>query len=94
MICLLFIASALEYMPSRQGDAPNGLPPKLRLVLGGLPKYPGPKRRWFRSNSNSRRSRRILVRALRSEFRREAVAAVGLPRLLEPGRSLLLAVSL
>jgi hypothetical protein len=82
MIGPLFIASGLEYMSSRERDAPNGLAPTPRLVSGGLPKSPGPKRRWFLSIANSRSSRRILLRARRFEFQREPVAAVELPGLL------------
>jgi len=81
----LFIASGLEHMPSRQGDAPNGLPPTPRLVLGGLPKSPEPKHRCSLSTANNRSSRRTLVRARRFEFQREPVAAVGLPGLLGLG---------
>ncbi len=91
---MLFIASGLEYRPSRQGDAPNGRPPTPRLVLGGLPKSPGPTHNWPRSIANSRLSRRILIQVPPSEFQRELVAAAALLRPLELARWLLLAVSL
>jgi hypothetical protein len=86
-----FTASGLEPIPSRCNEASNDLPPKLRLVLGGLSKIPGPTHKSFRSIANNRVPRRIPVQALQSEFQCELPGAVGSLRPLERGlRSLLL----
>jgi hypothetical protein len=79
------IASGLPPIPSRCNEAPNGLPPKLRLVLGGLSKIPGPTHKRFSSIANNRLSRRIPVQALRSEFQCELAAVSGSRRPLERG---------
>src|SRR4029077_16704271 len=77
-------ASGLRPQPSRCNEAPNGLPPKRRLVLGGLPKRPAPTRTLFQSIASNLSSRSMLVQAPRSEFQCGPVAAPELRRPPEP----------
>src|SRR5207244_8382002 len=89
-IRLFFTASGLQSRPNHQDDVPSGLPPKLRLVLAGLPNCPAPRHNRFRSIANSRSSTHTPVRVPLSGFQREPVAEVSspVPRELAPWLSL------
>src|SRR5206468_4447778 len=88
------IASGLQPIPTRCNEAPNDLPPKLRLVSAGLSRFPAPTHKSFQYIANNLSSRRIPVQAPRSEFQRESVAALGSLQPLEPAPWSLLPVSL
>lgn len=82
----LFTANGLKSRPSRPGDAPSDLKPKLRLVLDGLSNRRVPRRSWLPSIANSRSSTRIPVPEPLSGLQPEPVAAVWslLPHELDP----------
>jgi hypothetical protein len=74
-----FTANGRQSRPTRRGDAPSDLRPKLRQVLDGLTNCPAPRRSRLPSIANSRSSKRIPVPVPLSGFQRELVAEVWLP---------------
>src|SRR5205814_8092802 len=85
-----FTANGRQRIPSRRGDAPSDLRPKLRQVLDGPPKCPAPRRNRLPSIANSRSSKRIPVQVPLPLLQREPVPEVAspVPRELAPRLSL------